>query len=187
MVGPLSDVAAIGLAPFRCEPDIHDDLIGHTIIKCWELVTIPDRPFGYVHRMARNLYLDLSKCGHHTREVAGEIGAGHIAVYDPEIPDALDHLVADVDRDRVQDAIRALPEVTRWCVVLHHLYERSCAEIAVQLGINEGTVKMRLYRGRRMLHTLLTASLVDDPPQVGLFSGCARTVQAASERLGVSA
>jgi DNA-directed RNA polymerase specialized sigma24 family protein len=39
--------------------------------------------------------------------------------------------------------------------VLHHLEERSVAEIGVRLGIPTGTVKSRLYRARGALERAL--------------------------------
>jgi RNA polymerase sigma-70 factor (ECF subfamily) len=54
--------------------------------------------------------------------------------------------------------VTALAELAmdlRLVVVLHHVADLGTAEIAVQLGIPEGTVKSRLSRGRARLAGLL--------------------------------
>lgn len=52
-------------------------------------------------------------------------------------------------------ALNALPEAQREAVVLHHLADLSVAQISLELGVPEGTVKARLSRGRTALATLL--------------------------------
>jgi RNA polymerase sigma-70 factor (ECF subfamily) len=41
-------------------------------------------------------------------------------------------------------------------VVLHHLLQMPVEEVARELGISTGSVKARLFRGRRALATQLT-------------------------------
>jgi RNA polymerase sigma-70 factor, ECF subfamily len=53
--------------------------------------------------------------------------------------------------DKIVLAIEALPDEYRTAVVLSDIKELRYAEIAQLLGIPEGTVKSRLFRGRRML------------------------------------
>ena len=53
--------------------------------------------------------------------------------------------------DTIVQAIDALPADYRTAVVLSDIQELRYAEIAEVLGIPEGTVKSRLFRGRRML------------------------------------
>jgi len=57
--------------------------------------------------------------------------------------------------DEVTRAIRALPEEYRSAVVLSDLQGLRYAEIAEALGVPEGTVKSRLFRGRRLLQRKL--------------------------------
>lgn len=52
-------------------------------------------------------------------------------------------------------ALAHLDEDHRQVLVLHHLADLSCAEIATQLGVSEGTVKSRLSRARSRLAVLL--------------------------------
>lgn len=52
-------------------------------------------------------------------------------------------------------ALARLDEDHRQVLVLHHLADLSCAEIASDLGIHVGTVKSRLARARARMATLL--------------------------------
>lgn len=55
-------------------------------------------------------------------------------------------------------ALRALPDVQREAIALHHLADLPVQEVAATLGVPVGTVKARLSRGRAALAVLL----VDD-------------------------
>jgi RNA polymerase sigma-70 factor, ECF subfamily len=74
----------------------------------------------------------------------------------------VDAWAEDVDRfeqaqlgDALQDALTALPEDYRVAVVLYDVLGASYAEIAELVGVAEGTVKSRIFRGRRELAALL--------------------------------
>ncbi|MCW2713001.1 MAG: SigE family polymerase sigma factor [Frankiales bacterium] len=59
------------------------------------------------------------------------------------------------DRVALVTALRQLPAAQRSAVVLHHLVGLSVAEVAMETGAPEGTVKARLSRGRTALAALL--------------------------------
>lgn len=65
---------------------------------------------------------------------------------------------AEVGPDHVAlvEALAKLDPAHRTVVVLHYLADRSVSEIALELGIPEGTVKTRLARGRELLAPLLS-------------------------------
>jgi RNA polymerase sigma-70 factor, ECF subfamily len=63
--------------------------------------------------------------------------------------------------DEVTRAIDALPDEYRSAVVLSDLQGLRYAEIAEVLGVPEGTVKSRLFRGRRILQKKLARFAVD--------------------------
>jgi RNA polymerase sigma-70 factor (ECF subfamily) len=63
--------------------------------------------------------------------------------------------------EEIVRAIDALPEEYRSVVVLSDIQELRYAEIARILGIPEGTVKSRLFRGRRLLQRKLRGYAVD--------------------------
>jgi RNA polymerase sigma-70 factor (ECF subfamily) len=63
--------------------------------------------------------------------------------------------------DEVTRAIDALPDEYRSAVVLSDLHDLRYAEIAEILGVPEGTVKSRLFRGRRLLQKKLVDYAVE--------------------------
>jgi RNA polymerase sigma-70 factor (ECF subfamily) len=63
--------------------------------------------------------------------------------------------------DEITRAIEALPDEYRAAVVLSDLHDLRYAEIAEILGVPEGTVKSRLFRGRRILQKKLVDYAID--------------------------
>ena len=63
--------------------------------------------------------------------------------------------------EEVLRAIDTIPEEYRTAVILSDLHELRYAEIAEILGVPEGTVKSRLFRGRRMLQKKLVDYAVE--------------------------
>src|SRR5688572_11362742 len=63
--------------------------------------------------------------------------------------------------DEITRAIDALPQEYREAVVLSDIHDLRYAEIANILGVPEGTVKSRLFRGRRILQKKLVGYAVD--------------------------
>src|SRR5688500_7116693 len=63
--------------------------------------------------------------------------------------------------DEITRAIDALPDEYRAAVVLSDIHELRYAEIARILGVPEGMVKSRLFRGRRILQKKLVDYAVD--------------------------
>jgi RNA polymerase sigma-70 factor (ECF subfamily) len=63
-------------------------------------------------------------------------------------------------------ALRQLPYEQREAITLHHIVDLPVREIAVQLGVPEGTVKARLARGRTRLAPLVR-EFADDVEEVG--------------------
>jgi len=63
--------------------------------------------------------------------------------------------------EEITRAIDDLPEEYRVVVTLSDLHELRYAEIAAVLGVPEGTVKSRLFRGRRILQRRLAAYAVE--------------------------
>ena len=61
-----------------------------------------------------------------------------------------------VQRDELRRGLAALPEGQRTVLLLKDVYGLSVREIAQELGIEEGAVKVRAHRARRRLKELLT-------------------------------
>ena len=70
---------------------------------------------------------------------------------------------ADLPEDRLalMAALHALPTGQREAIALHHLADLPVAEVALTLGVPEGTVKSRLFRGRRILQKKLVNYAVE--------------------------
>ncbi|MEE4211600.1 MAG: sigma-70 family RNA polymerase sigma factor [Parvularcula sp.] len=62
---------------------------------------------------------------------------------------------AAVDRERLRQAVRALPPEQRAAIALFHFEELSVAEVAVALDVPMGTVKTRLMHARRKLRAAM--------------------------------
>jgi RNA polymerase sigma-70 factor (ECF subfamily) len=73
-------------------------------------------------------------------------------VDEPADPRAADGGLEDQDRDKaVRRAVFALPAKYREAVILFYFHEMDLTAAAHSLGLPEGTVKARLFRGREML------------------------------------
>ncbi len=56
----------------------------------------------------------------------------------------------------LREALNALDEKQRLCVLLHYIEGYSVKEVAAMLGIGESAAKLRLMRGRRRLKEMLS-------------------------------
>ncbi|WP_433983824.1 sigma-70 family RNA polymerase sigma factor [Tunturiibacter empetritectus] len=68
-----------------------------------------------------------------------------------------DHAVQAEVRERVEAALRQIPEAFRTVVILREIEGFAYEEIAEILNVNLGTVKSRLTRGRSALRAILNA------------------------------
>jgi RNA polymerase sigma-70 factor, ECF subfamily len=68
-----------------------------------------------------------------------------------------DVAVHDENRIRVEQALRQVPEPYRTTMILRDIEGFVYEEVAAMQGVNVGTVKSRLVRGRACLRALLTA------------------------------
>jgi RNA polymerase sigma-70 factor (ECF subfamily) len=66
-------------------------------------------------------------------------------------------------RQQLEDAIDALPEVFRTVLVLRVVEDLSGVEVAVCLGLNETTVRTRLYRAQQRLKVDMARKLRAEP------------------------
>ena len=75
---------------------------------------------------------------------------------EPDTPDPRQHWVDLVDALDLRRAVRALDGPDRRLLVGHYWQDLSNSELALELGIAESTVRVRLHRLRRRLrHTLV--------------------------------
>jgi len=72
-------------------------------------------------------------------------------------------LRAAISLKQLEDAIDGLPEVFRTVLVLRVVEDLSGVEVAVCLGLNETTVRTRLYRAQQRLKVEVARRLRADP------------------------
>ena len=81
------------------------------------------------------------------------------ASYETELPSS-HSLDADMEqaelRERLEQALRALPDHQRVPIVLFHFEQLSYQEISELLGVSLGKLKTDMHRGRQALRPLLT-------------------------------
>jgi RNA polymerase sigma-70 factor (ECF subfamily) len=77
-------------------------------------------------------------------------------IAEPADPRASDGGLEDEDRDQaVRRAVFALPSKYREALILFYFHDMDVPAAALSLGLPEGTVKARLFRGRELLRSRL--------------------------------
>jgi RNA polymerase sigma factor (sigma-70 family) len=83
-------------------------------------------------------------------------------------------LAIDLERDELATlldrALALLPPETRAALVQHYIEELPQAEIAARLGVNEGTLAVRLHRGKLALRRVLVTDFRDEAAAYGLVA-----------------
>ena len=103
----------------------------------------------WLFALATNLYRSELK-----RIPAGAMPLEDIA--EPRDPRAIDGGLEELDRDRaVRRAVDTLPAKYREALICFYFQEMDVPTAAAGLGIAEGTLKARLFRGRKMLESKL--------------------------------
>ena len=146
--------------------DEAEDLVQETFLRAfrsWDQYTQGTKAKSWLFTICRNVFLRkrerVQRHDEIVSESAGRTGPGPTPVnpvwvsvlgVDPES----DFFESIVD-DRIVEAISDLPEEYRTAVVLSDLEGLPYAEIAELMEVPVGTVKSRLFRGRRQLQKVL--------------------------------
>ncbi|HEU4719744.1 MAG TPA: sigma-70 family RNA polymerase sigma factor [Gemmatimonadaceae bacterium] len=138
--------------------DEAEDLVSDTVLRAferWEQYRLGTNIRAWLFTILYHLFVSRKR----------RIGAREVPESDAGPGRATRDAVGDADPegtfydsfldDEIVRAIDALPEEYRTAVVLSDIQELRYAEIAKILGIPEGTVKSRLFRGRRLLQRKL--------------------------------
>ena len=147
-------------------PDQAEDLVQETFLRAfrsWGQYTRGTAAKSWLFTICRNVFLrGRERSGRHDQIVSenaaptgpaqGPINPVWVSVLgvDPE-GEFFDSIVDD----RIIEAIEALPEEYRTAVVLSDIEGLPYAEIAALMEVPVGTVKSRLFRGRRQLQQVL--------------------------------
>ncbi|WP_235950715.1 RNA polymerase sigma factor SigM [Phycicoccus flavus] len=109
----------------------------------------------WLHRIVVNACLDRLR-----REKNVSVRrAGDVA--DIDLPDRHDHHAATETAIVVRAALARIPEAQRSALVLVDMQGMSVAEAAEVLGVAQGTVKSRCFRGREALAAILRPSTAE--------------------------
>ncbi len=147
-------------------PDQAEDLVQETFLRAyrsWDQYTRGTSAKSWLFTICRNVFLRRQERGKRHDEIVAENVARDGPGLRPvnplwtsakEVDPEGEFFDAIVD-DRILDAIDALPEEYRTAVVLSDVEGLPYAEIAEILGVPVGTVKSRLFRGRRQLQKVL--------------------------------
>ena len=119
---------------------------------------------GYLFGIARNLARRSVEGGR--RFLPHEADGGGDGDGPPDdTPAPLERLLRDETIEAVRAALLRVPAHYREVVILYEMHDFSYAEAAEICGIDIGTVRSRLHRGRSLLAALLTrAGLTDGRP-----------------------
>lgn len=85
----------------------------------------------------------------------------------------LDRTESGQENRRLHAALARLEPEVRQVVILHYWHDRTCREIAEEVGRPDGTIKAWLARGRAQLRRLLA----EEGPGVGSEDGGPRSVR----------
>lgn len=145
-------------------PDQAEDLVQETFLRAyrsWDQYTRGTAAKSWLFTICRNAFLrTLERSQRHEEIVRENVGRHGPDPVDPVwlsangVDPEGEFFDAIVD-ERIIDAIGALPEEFRSVVVLADVEGFSYAEIAELMDVPVGTVKSRLFRGRRRLQRAL--------------------------------
>lgn len=143
------------------DPDDAADMTQETFIKAYRALSgfRGDSKFSsWLYRIASNVCLDFlrSRSRHPQVSLSTVDEDGQAPV---ELPDMRqnpeEQLMKKLGMEAVRRGLEQLPEQQRQILVLRELGGLSYAELAQTLGLEEGTVKSRIFRARKRLCALL--------------------------------
>ena len=118
----------------------------------WTRVSEMDHPDGWVRRVAMNLARSWLR--RLRSETMARLRIGSESAMSPQ------H--ADLESEAFWKEVRRLPSRQAQAIALYYIEDWSISEVALILGVAEGTVKALLHQGRERLHRELTGKgLVD--------------------------
>ena len=130
------------------------DLVQETFLKIWSMrEDLRDNDAavsGLVFTIARNLRKNLFRDKNRLTYV-DEIKEGDLGLTSEKTPDSEIELL----RNRIQAALDQLPPLLREAYTLFQIGELSIQEIAHETGASENLVKVRIFRAKEKLQTLL--------------------------------
>lgn len=147
-------------------PDQAEDLVQETFLRAyrsWDQYTRGTAAKSWLFTICRNVFLRSQERTKRHDEIVEENVDRSGSTANPVNPVWVAAIGADPEGDffdsivdgKIVDAIEALPEEYRMAVVLSDVEGLPYAEVAELLDVPVGTVKSRLFRGRRRLQEVL--------------------------------
>ena len=133
-----------------------EDLVQETYLRAWRSLHTyrpGTNPKAWLFRILHNAHIDRFRASTRAVQTVDELEGQDPAFVVHETPES--EVLAGVMDAEVRQALMALPEVFRTCLILADLEGFSYQEIADILGIPRGTVMSRLFRGRRAMRRAL--------------------------------
>jgi RNA polymerase sigma-70 factor (ECF subfamily) len=156
----LDDVYRFALSLTRDESDA-DDLVQDTFLRAWRSwhTFVPGSECRrWLFTICRNSFLRSRERdrGHLSLEDGNVEALAAIVIHAGAMREGVDGLLARIDlAPAIDAALRKLTEPFRSAVVLVDLEDQSYEAASEILGVPIGTVRSRLFRGRRMLQEML--------------------------------
>lgn len=136
-----------------------DDLVQDTLVKAyrgWDTFTPGSNARAWLLTILRNAFInEYRRRSRRPETVPLDTAEAAAALPETEPDDPQTRFFDRIVDDEVLRAVDALPEVFREAVVLSDIEGLDYGEIARVLDVPVGTVKSRLFRGRRMLKAKL--------------------------------
>ena len=143
------------------DPDVAKDAVQETLVRAWrDLPTLrdPERFDAWLHRLFVHSCMDeIRRARRYRFEVDLDPFSG---------PAVSDSVSMTADRDELERGFSRLDPTSRALIVLHHYLDLPLREIAVLLGLPEGTTKSRLHRALREMRAWLEADSRIEPDAV---------------------
>lgn len=160
MCGSFADAEDLTQETFLKAYVAFDQFTSGTNFKAWLLRILTNTHINRYRRAARTPDMI-------AWEELSENGNRHIPEEASREPLPEDQVMASIPDETVGPAIAALPDEFREAVILSDMHELSYKEIADTLQIPLGTVRSRIFRGRR----LLREALADYAKENGMIQG----------------
>jgi len=137
--------------------ELAQELTQETFLRCYQFLKSydPERKFStWLYTVAKNLCIDELKKRRSFREVSLEDSLP--AVDAKEAEGALDHnarseCIRSEENFKLLEALQELPAAARTVLLLHYFQGLSYQEIGEALGLPVSTVKIRIFRAKKIL------------------------------------
>jgi RNA polymerase sigma-70 factor (ECF subfamily) len=159
----LDALYSFGLKLSRSRDDA-EDLVSDTILRAlerWEQYRLGTNIRAWLFTILYHLFVSRKRRLDAREVLAPEDADGRVAFEPVGDADPEGSYYDSFIDEQVVAAIEALPDEYRSAVMLSDVQGMRYAEVAVALNVPEGTVKSRLFRGRRILQKNLRAYATD--------------------------